>query len=234
LVLIDEYDAGLVNSFRDGWTTSSDLKKIEECLIRFFVAIKIANKRQVFAFVTGVPPLRLDSFAMGFDHASHITNDFQFASMYGFVEADLRRALDKFQPSLPSNISERLMDHFKRQYNGYYFFRRQGQPLFAPARMMQFLDTVYDNWNTMSFKDDLPNGDELFDHLLYGTQNDFQTCSAGRTLQLIDASVNPSKSIVQQLLSSSDASVKLEKGILRHISVGDTSKTDVSSLLSLM
>jgi len=205
-----------------------DSNRVENKFKRFFSSLKEANKKEVYAFVTGVFPLRLNEFTSGWNHAKTISDDWSYAEMYGFTEDDVRKGLKMIEPQLSDEVQTSLMEHCKI-YNGYAFHYRQKSRLFNPCRIMYFLDSVRNRWVQAASKS--LQGEDLVKFLLKFPE-DIQTRPAGTTLEFIPKS-EVLQSLLQDLLKENNAKVSCDGGVHPLFRLEDL-KNDRKSLISFM
>ncbi|ORX59180.1 hypothetical protein BCR36DRAFT_394700 [Piromyces finnis] len=138
IILIDEYDKTLINSFEKGFY--DDMHKVIKSL--FSNTFK-RNERLYFGITTGCLALGLSSIFSGINKFSEcsLLNDPYFGDCYGFNENELNKILSAF------NIHNQN-DKIQKKYNG-YTCKTNGKEiiknLYNPFSLMQ--DCVYrDYW----------------------------------------------------------------------------------------
>ncbi|KAL6076170.1 hypothetical protein QOT17_003077 [Balamuthia mandrillaris] len=150
-VIIDEYDASINQALGDRSFVSAlrsspedyknPLKQMENMYSKFFSELKTAcDKGVARCFITGVTPLVLSEFASGFNNAQHITDDLDFALMYGFTESDVRKGLAKLKLE-EAEVLE-ILKTWKAEHDGYYFHPRAWEPLYNPTRILHGLQQL--------------------------------------------------------------------------------------------
>jgi len=238
-VTIDEYDTSLMEVFSNQILVNSmkikkenkdpkveESEKIESQFKRFFSSLKEANKGDVNVFVTGVSPLCLTEFTSGWNHFETISNDEDFAELYGLTEKDIRKGIEMIKPSIPKDIQEKLISYCDF-YNGYCFYPEQKNRLFNPGRIVYFLKKVRSRW--LKQHENL-KGEELFKRLVKFKKT--QTKPAESTLKYITTS-EVSRSLLQDLLKEENATIQCEKGIDPGFSL-EQIQVDRRSLISFM
>jgi hypothetical protein len=204
-----------------------DSEKIESQLKRFFSSLKEANKKDVYAFVTGISPLCLNEFTSGWNHAVTISNMEEFAELYGLTQEDIAKGIKMIQPPIPEDVQKELLKYCD-YYDGYCFHPRQKYRLFNPGRIIYFLQQVRSRWVNLR---PTSTGSELLNFLL-DFKEDPQTRPAESTLKYIQAS-EASQLLLQDLLKEEDAKVECKEDVNPCFSL-EKIQVDRRSLISFM
>jgi hypothetical protein len=238
-VIIDEYDVSinkalgnLVSALRVG--EEGALKRMEHTYAEFFSRIKTACDDDVArCFVTGVTPLALNEFTSGFNIAKHITHDLEFASLYGFTEADVRNGLARLHQLQPE-VVDRIVDSWRRDHNGYHFDPRQKVALYNPTRVLHGLSQL-----ERALRLDPPpstlRSERAADYLLNRIRSDPNSMPAEATLEAIKSSPNASL-VIAEALSSDGAELECAGGVANQFRLSHMHElaTDRKLLLSFM
>jgi len=241
-VIIDEYDVSintalgnraLVSALQVDEERLGNLKRMENTYADFFSRLKTACDDNVAqCFMTGVTPLALN----GFNIAVHITHDLEFASLYGFTEADVRNGLARLKPQLGGDpeVVERIVESWRRDHNGYYFNPRQKVALFNPTRVLHVLGEL-----ERGLRLDPPpstlRGKEVANYLLNRIRSDSNSMPAEMTLEAIKS--NPNVPVVMaEALSSDRAELECVGGVANQFRLSHMHEltTDRKPLLSFM
>ncbi len=211
------------------------LPRMEKIYAEFFSKIKTACDNNVArCFVTGVTPLALTEFTSGFNIAMHISTDLEFASLYGFTEADVRNGLSRLH--LQQNIVDNIVESWKRDHNGYYFDPRQKIALYNPTRVLHGLGQL-----ERALKLDPPPAtlqsqpEKVADYLLGRIRKDSNSMPAEATLEAIKSNPNASL-VIAEALSSDNAELKCANGVegqfrLSHMNELATSRQPLLSFM---
>lgn len=105
----DQYDA--IVRGQSGVRGSSPIRSFD-----FLETLKSLSGLEVRSFITGIMPLALAD-SSGYNIATDITHDKDFASLAGFRKHDL-----ELIPHLTVTQRSRALDRMRRHYNGYRFF----------------------------------------------------------------------------------------------------------------
>lgn len=142
VVLIDEYDAPIVNLTKGSDLEQSNIKVMKD----FFMTLKSLNEYFQLTFITGVSKFSLSDVFSGANHLSDLTIDKSAAAMFGYTEQEL---LEVFSDhiSMVTNLwsedigqpmtKETVMQAITTHYNGYKFYEK------GPS--------VYNPWSTLHF-----------------------------------------------------------------------------------
>ncbi|WP_186292420.1 AAA family ATPase [Cardinium endosymbiont of Dermatophagoides farinae] len=142
VVLIDEYDAPVVNLQKGSDLEQANIKVMKD----FFMTLKSLNKRFQFTFITGVSKFSLSDVFSGANHLSDLTIDKSAAAMFGYTEQELLEVFSDRIAMVAATWSEELggpvtqekvMQEIASHYNGYKFYEK------GPS--------VYNPWSTLHF-----------------------------------------------------------------------------------
>jgi len=149
-ILIDEYDH-FTNSLLsgDGEGFLSILRR-GGFVRSFYEVIKERTETGIVEriFITGVMSVTLDSMTSGFNIATKITTDIDFAAMMGFTEYEVKELLKstylksvQSKESVNLTIEEQASIYkiFVENYNGYLFSRRSSTKVFNSTLIMYYL-----------------------------------------------------------------------------------------------
>ncbi|MGL5016006.1 MAG: AAA family ATPase [Bacteroidales bacterium] len=144
VLLIDEYDAPLVNNI-----DAPHLEEIRAILENFYIQIKAANSVLRFTLMTGVTRFSKVSVFSKLNHMIDISMSKDYATMLGFTQSELE-----------SNFSERIaqladqegveysemLSQVKRWYNGYRF-HYLADTVYNPVSVGRFMsEGEFKNW----------------------------------------------------------------------------------------
>ena len=149
-ILIDEYDHftnSLLNGDGEGFLT---ILRRGGFVRSFYEVIKERSESGIVErfFITGVMSVTLDSMTSGFNVATKITVEPDFADMMGFTDVEVKNLLKlSYSKSAYPEESIELMDDeqqliyevFRENYNGYSFSRRSSSRVFNSTLIMYYL-----------------------------------------------------------------------------------------------
>jgi len=139
-ILIDEYDhfanAVLTNVGLEGFM---DLVRRGGTVRSFYEVIKEKNESGIVErfFATGVMPVCLDSMTSGFNIATNLTTEADYADMMGFNPQEVLKLLSECKLEL--HQSEEIYDILKQSYNGYLFSEDNDIKVFNSTLIMYYL-----------------------------------------------------------------------------------------------
>lgn len=143
-LIIDEYDQFANEVLSADSKAFLEMTADDGFLRSFYAAIKDQTDELIDRiFVTGVTSVSLDSISSGFNIASNISADENYASMFGFTSEELleliKRCIDieKYGVSA-SNILARM----KSLYNGYRFSLDSKTTVFNPEMCIYYLNAI--------------------------------------------------------------------------------------------
>ncbi len=140
VVLIDEYDKGLVDVLRD----EDQLEKNTTILRPFFTQIKGRGHLLRFTFITGVARFRHVTIFSGLNNLKDISLDKRYATICGFTQNDLT---DNFDPYIDALAVKRGQSHeeaietLRQQYDGYRF-TEAAELVYNPFSIVNCLDEL--------------------------------------------------------------------------------------------
>ncbi len=178
VILIDEYDAPLLDNLHD----QEKLIKIRMLLRDFFSPLKDCGNNIRFLFLTGITKFSQLSIFSELNHLLNISMLPQYAAICGITEEEL---LSNFKEDIAlladenEESYEEATDHLKRYYDGYHF-AHTSPDIYNPYSLLStLLSKEYDNYwfgsGTPTFLLDLLqdksiNIDELENRALKSTQ----------------------------------------------------------------
>ena len=140
-VIIDEYD-----NFTNGILKGNAEKFLailtgEGFIKGFYARIKEAIKAGVVErfFATGIAPLTLDSMTTGFNIATDITRNPQFAAMVGFTEKEVQDIVNEVLPEKTQQEKQEIYETMKKYYDGYRFSELSSEHTFNSTLVMYYL-----------------------------------------------------------------------------------------------
>ena len=146
VVLIDEYDKPLLNSFQD-----EDLQRsFRDTLTAFYSVLKSADQWLRFVFITGVTKFAQMGIFSNLNQLNDISLDIDYATLCGITREEIE---ENFEPE-----SERLMEYhglsrkelleqLTRRYDGYRFSPGNVARMFNPFSVLSVMaKRLFDNY----------------------------------------------------------------------------------------
>ena len=119
VILVDEYDKPILSN-----VDNPNVPEILNVLKRFYSVIKTYEGKVRFAFITGVSKFAHVSLFSDLNNLTDITLRTEYADMFGFTEAEIRRYFsDRIPLAAKANgmSEEELMAKLLKWYDGYRF-----------------------------------------------------------------------------------------------------------------
>lgn len=140
VILIDEYDKPLHDSFHDE-TLQQELRST---LFAFYSVLKNADQWLRFVFITGSVKFTPKGLFNDLNQLIDISLTREYAALCGLTEQEIR---DHFAPELEqlatkNNLDEEAcMERLSRMYGGYHFNDRNTVAVYNPFSVLKTLDT---------------------------------------------------------------------------------------------
>lgn len=140
VVLIDEYDKGLIETIHN----DSLLSSATDALRPFFSVLKSCDEDIKFAFLTGVSRFRNTTIFSGANNLKDISLDGRYASLMGISHEELvqnfacgiQRIADEY-----GYTRQLALDVLRNTYDGYRFTRRE-EYVYNPFSLLNALDSL--------------------------------------------------------------------------------------------
>ena len=135
VVIIDEYDAPLLDVLHDGET----LKEMREVMQEFYQRLKMYEALIKFCFITGITKFSQLSIFSTINNLTNVTMDTAFATICGITEQELTTTL---KPDIERMAQLNGMDFdemhkkLKLQYDGYHF-TKNSEELYNPFSLLK-------------------------------------------------------------------------------------------------
>jgi len=144
VLLIDEYDAPLVNNI-----DAPHLEEIRAILENFYIQIKAANSVLRFTFMTGVTRFSKVSVFSKLNHMIDISMDIDYATMLGFTQSELEVHFGERVAQIAQEEGmeyDSMLSKIKLWYNGYRFHHKSGT-VYNPVSVGRFMNHgEFKNW----------------------------------------------------------------------------------------
>ncbi len=147
-LIVDEYDQSTSEILAKDVEAFRDLTKADGLLKSFYSCLKDEGSGGVIKkiFITGVTSIQLDSMTSGFSIAKNLSVRPQFASMFGFTEAELRALIPQLVDLKSLGKTEnQVFSHMKEFYNGYRFSPQADVSVFNSSMCLYFLDYLHES-----------------------------------------------------------------------------------------
>ena len=142
VVLIDEYDAPIVNLPKGSDLEQENIKVMKD----FFMTLKSLNSYFKLTFITGVSKFSLSDVFSGANHLDDITIDQSADAMFGYTEGKIRSYfpdnIEKVRWQWSKDQGKNLttaevLKCMQSRYNGYKFYKKSA--------------SIYNPWSTLKF-----------------------------------------------------------------------------------
>ncbi|WP_243018173.1 AAA family ATPase [Candidatus Cardinium hertigii] len=143
VVLIDEYDAPIVNLTKGSDLEQTNIKAMKD----FFMTLKSLNKCFQFTFITGVSKFSLSDVFSGANHLDDITISKDTNAIFGYTQEEILSTFEVYLENIALEWSknndkkitkEVIMEHMAIHYNGYRF-HKDGISVYNPWSTLKFL-----------------------------------------------------------------------------------------------
>jgi hypothetical protein len=138
IILIDEYDYHLVQSFHLP-ELQDDIRKI---LRDFYMQVKSENDNIYFAFFTGIAKLSKIGIFSELNLLNDISIDKKYAVMYGYTQEELEKYFGGYIDSIAHENKDANVDIYKKifeYYDGYTFDGRTH--VYNPISILKFMNS---------------------------------------------------------------------------------------------
>ncbi|MGN1149816.1 MAG: AAA family ATPase, partial [Sutterella sp.] len=141
VVLIDEYDAPLVDCLENPVLFNAIQKKMSE----FFRTLKSRSGCLRFFFMTGISKFTNTSIFSTFNYLLwDISNDPQYGTLLGFTETEIRRHFRSHLANASQQLGmtvDELMDNLRLNYDGYCFDEQNSTHVFSNWSILNFFNS---------------------------------------------------------------------------------------------
>ena len=146
VVLIDEYDKPLLNSFQD-----EDLQRsFRDTLTAFYSVLKSADQWLRFVFITGVTKFAQMGIFSNLNQLNDISLDIDYATLCGITREEIE---ENFEPESERLMEyhglsrEELLEQLTRRYDGYRFSPGNVARMFNPFSVLSVMaKRLFDNY----------------------------------------------------------------------------------------
>ncbi len=146
-LLIDEYDNFVNELMVRNTATYRALFDADGPFKELFKSVKSGTEGQGIerVFVTGVSPVALNDLTSGFNNAKDVSHRPELATLCGFREPEIRRALERIAGERRLEATpEELLDTMRTWYNGYRFVKGAEDLVYNPTNALYFLEHLAD------------------------------------------------------------------------------------------
>lgn len=143
-LIIDEYDQFAHEILSNDPKKFHQITSKQGFLKNFYTTIKEQSQSVIArTFITGVTSISLDSMTSGFNVATNITNEPEFAGMMGFTDEELRRLIPQVVDLKRCPVStEKIFSRMKKLYDGYRFSADSDITVFNPSMCLYYLNAL--------------------------------------------------------------------------------------------
>lgn len=184
VLLVDEYDAPLVNSMENPALFSG----VQRVLGTFYATLKSLEGALSFFFVTGITKLSNTGIFSGFNNLNDISLSTEYATLLGYTEEEIGRYFSLHLDHAAKVLHRRTEDvltELRKNYNGFSFDERGEKRVFCPWSVLNFLNAPAHGFATYWYRSGgQPN--VLKKYLLNHTLGDPASFSQPRAVWLED------------------------------------------------
>ena len=140
VVLIDEYDAPLIDCLENPKLFSAIQKKMSE----FFRTLKSRSGCLRFFFMTGISKFTNTGIFSTFNLLWDISHDPQYGTLLGFTETEIRRHFSSHLTNAAQQLGmtvDDLMDQLRLNYDGYCFDEKNSTHVFSNWSILNFFNS---------------------------------------------------------------------------------------------
>ena len=145
VILVDEYDAPLLEVLHDGDTLSGLRRVMQE----FYAPLKACERDIKFCFITGITKFSQLSIFSTINNLTNVSMDPRFAAICGITEQELAQELcvDIEQLAAYHGLSvESMHERLKNKYDGYHF-SEHSEEVYNPFSLLKaFQQRKLNNW----------------------------------------------------------------------------------------
>lgn len=138
VVLVDEYDAPLLNHLHDG-----KLPEVKTVLQELYQQLKVNEHYEQFVFITGISRFSQVSIFSTLNNLTNISMDDRFCDICGITKDEMvenfREDIELFAQEEECSFDE-MVEKLRVQYDGYHF-SRGAKGVFNPLSLITALDT---------------------------------------------------------------------------------------------
>jgi Protein of unknown function (DUF1703)./Predicted AAA-ATPase. len=146
VVLIDEYDKPLLNSFHDEALQQS----FRKMLTAFYSVLKTADQWLHFVLITGVTKFAQMGIFSNLNQLKDISFNPLFVDICGMTRTEIERDFQKGLRAMAEDLEmtyPQVIDEFTRRYDGYHFKKNQTEGMFNPFSVLNALsDKIFDDY----------------------------------------------------------------------------------------
>ena len=145
VVLVDEYDAPLLDVLHEGEMLDSMRKVMQE----FYQPLKASEARIKFCFITGITKFSQLSIFSTINNLKNVTMLPQFSAICGFTENEVKTVLAKGIEAMAAEYNcsaEVMFERIKMRYDGYHFSEKS-EDIYNPYSLLNaFTDRKLTNY----------------------------------------------------------------------------------------
>ena len=132
VVLIDEYDDPVARTLHD----VPFAEKVREILATFYIQLKDRTEKYRFLMITGVSKFTKMSVFSALSNLIDLSFEDEYSTMLGYTEEELDKYFTdrmQIQAEKMGMTYEVYREELRRMYNGYRFFKDEGEKVYNPV-----------------------------------------------------------------------------------------------------
>lgn len=145
VILIDEYDAPLVNHLND----EAVFKDIRLILAEFYAALKSCENCLRFFFMTGITKFLNTGIFSELNNLTDLTYSLEYAELFGLTDAEITKYFSLYVENAAGVLGttpEEVRKALRRHYDGYTFEKTCSKHVYAPWSVLNFLKHAKDGY----------------------------------------------------------------------------------------
>jgi hypothetical protein len=139
VVIVDEYDAPLLEVLHEDEETLNGIRKV---MRQFYEPLKACEEYLKFVFITGITKFSQLSIFSTINHLKNISMTNKYAAICGITESELHSVLEEDILSLSKGLDlsyEETLSKLKEQYDGYHFCVKS-EDIYNPFSLLSAFD----------------------------------------------------------------------------------------------
>lgn len=139
VLLIDEYDAPLTACLND----SELFRSVRSIMSDLFLTLKSNEGCLRFFFMTGITKFSNTSIFSAFNNFQDISLDTDYGTLLGYTEDEIKHYFGQYLSRAAKDLSmteNQVLDHLKKNYNGFCFDEQAQTHVFCPWSVLNFLN----------------------------------------------------------------------------------------------
>jgi flavodoxin len=141
VVIVDEYDAPMLEVLHEDEETTEAIRKI---MRQFYEPLKSCEEYLKFVFITGITKFSQLSIFSTINHLKNISMTNKYAAICGITESELHSVFEDDIHTLSQELGlsyEETLQRLKEQYDGYHFCAKS-EDIYNPFSLLSAFDNL--------------------------------------------------------------------------------------------